>query len=396
MLSPTSGNVCRERVPRAEPQQGGASPLTGRAAASDTEPPISSTDHVPADHAGHYVKPEFRRVPLRESNNFDVIRLFAAVSVMVVHVSHHLHCDLGALGTLLTPFPGVPIFYVVSGFLISRSWQRRPDWKQYARNRLLRIFPALYVCFAISLLTIWVAGYSIVASRHTVSAWVIAQLTIGQEVTPSFMNGYGVGALNGSLWTIPIELEFYLVLPLLVRWRPLVWVCGVASVVILKVAGDAPLPGGFSLLETLVPNFYMFALGMLAARYFDQVVPYVAGRAHWWLAAYLAVVGVDHLLGIQVGTNQPDFFSMWLLAGLVISAAHSAPHISDKLLRGNDLSYGIYIYHMVVVNFLVQTRHPNFAVAVIVSLLLAIASWLLVERPALARKQTSTSTLAAG
>jgi peptidoglycan/LPS O-acetylase OafA/YrhL len=58
-------------------------------------------------------------------------------------------------------------------------------------------------------------------------ACLAAQLTIGQFYNPAFLRGFGVGVLNGSLWTIPVELQFYLLLPLLAlfaRRRPAGWV----------------------------------------------------------------------------------------------------------------------------------------------------------------------------
>ena len=100
-------------------------------------------------------------------NNFDLIRLFAASEVAVLHIFSYLSPQIyshptplqDAVIRLLEMFPGVPTFFFISGFLISRSYERVGSLREYARNRSLRIFPALYVCVAVNLLMVWATGY---------------------------------------------------------------------------------------------------------------------------------------------------------------------------------------------------------------------------------------------
>ncbi len=71
-------------------------------------------------------------------NNFDLIRLFAAFQVALVHVFHIMEIETAWVGSfilhLLYLFPGVPIFFFISGFLISRS---------YENNSCLRSFSSI-------------------------------------------------------------------------------------------------------------------------------------------------------------------------------------------------------------------------------------------------------------
>ena len=77
-------------------------------------------------------------------NNFDLVRLLAALQVAVVHALMHLKptgsfVHIARAGLEL--FPGVPIFFVISGLLISKSYEQSDSIRDYYRNRCLRIFP---------------------------------------------------------------------------------------------------------------------------------------------------------------------------------------------------------------------------------------------------------------
>ena len=74
-------------------------------------------------------------------NNFDLIRLFASLQVVCVHLIEHFNVgSLNWLIQILAIFPGVPIFFFVSGFLISASWERNPVFQRFVKNRILRTF----------------------------------------------------------------------------------------------------------------------------------------------------------------------------------------------------------------------------------------------------------------
>lgn len=145
-------------------------------------------------------------------NNFDLIRLLAAMQVALGHSISHL--DINIYIPLLQYFPGVPIFFFVSGFLISLSYERSASFSIYSKNRFLRIYPALWVCLILSLVSVVLAGYEIPINLGLLK-WLVAQLTWGQFYNPQFLRDYGVGVLNGSLWTIPVEISFYLIFPLI-------------------------------------------------------------------------------------------------------------------------------------------------------------------------------------
>ena len=153
-------------------------------------------------------------------NNFDLVRLFAASQVLLFHALLYLGpvgYEFGWPSKAWDFIPGVPIFFFVSGYLISEAYDRSGNIYGFFRNRGLRIFPGLWLCFVVSVLSVSLTGFFWIAdfSVADFAIWAFAQLSIGQAYNPDFMRNYGVGNLNGSLWTIGVEIQLYLLMPVL-------------------------------------------------------------------------------------------------------------------------------------------------------------------------------------
>src|ERR1700749_61918 len=93
-------------------------------------------------------------------NNLNYIRLLAALQVLFFHSAKHFGVTfdtpfLSFIEKILRAFPGVPVFFMISGFLITHSWLAKPDIKRYVRTRFLRIFPALWVCLFVNIICLW-------------------------------------------------------------------------------------------------------------------------------------------------------------------------------------------------------------------------------------------------
>jgi peptidoglycan/LPS O-acetylase OafA/YrhL len=343
-------------------------------------------------------------------NNFDLIRLLAALQVAIVHTMlalklYGINATFFNLGVRM--FPGVPIFFVISGFLISKSYERSNSLRDYYRNRCLRIFPALWVCLAASVGVILIAGVGVLGPVSTREwlAWWAAQMSLYQQFGPDFLQPVGMGSLNGSLWTIPVELEFYLLLPVIYaalrlrqRRGDIALLCVLAGSLTLHFVYCRPSllpvpPPHTFLVETAVPYLWIFLVGVLMQRHWTALRGWLAGRAHWWLLGYLLICVAAKRLHIYVGSADISPLFLLPLAGLVLSCAVSLPGLSDRLLRHNDISYGIYIYHALVLNlmllFAVQGDFLSAVAALAISLSLGAASWWFVERPFLGRKRKS-------
>ena len=356
-------------------------------------------------------------------NNFDLLRLFAASQVAFIHVGDELHIEFSgwllSVRNNLDYFPGVPIFFVISGFLISASLDRNPNLRNYSINRVLRIYPALWTSTLLTLLLLAVFGNRIWEAIQTsggnsfiiVAKWLIAQFSIAQFYNPAvFKANFGIGMLNGSLWTIPVELQFYLVLPLL---APLLW-RGLTTVKQnVRLIGTTLLLFVFSWLFvnyrdeinsvsvklavlirlSLLPYLYIFMLGIILQRNQASLARLLNGKGLYWLSVYLAVAFIIS----QYGQKPQNIYTsnlllMTLLSLTVVSLAFTARNLANLLLKGNDISYGAYIYHGIVLNLAFELKFTRsisvFVVVLLVSYLLAVVSWLTVERPALGLKRS--------
>lgn len=343
-------------------------------------------------------------------NNFDLLRLLAAMQVALDHLDTNMLRSHGVLFFyVLHCFPGVPVFFFISGFLISASWERHPDPRSYLRNRFLRIFPAYWAAFALSLagILLFYKDFDPVRNAVKLTLWIATQLAMLPDWNPAFLRGYGAGAANGSLWTIPIELFFYFSVPVLYwlfrKFRNSNLVLALVIIpsfalqywiltpefqrlvipAALKTIGSSPFPW-----------LGMFCFGILAQRNLTRLLPIVAGRAWQFAALYIAVMvatAVVKIPPVLMGTGRfMGIVNFPVLCLLLLAVAYTGRDLAERLLRRNDISYGLYLVHFPIMNMLLArgiTGIRGCVLVLLASVGCAIASWTFVERPALALRE---------
>lgn len=339
-----------------------------------------------ADDLGRELRARF------STNNFDLIRIFAATQVLVLHTVERLAIAKPVYADTLAMFPGVPIFFVVSGFLVSASLDRNPALLTYFRNRFLRIFPGLWVCLLATVIVAALFGFNPLTPSGLV--WFGAQLA-GLIYTPGFLKEFGIGSYNGSLWTIPVELQFYFVLPVLYllfgRHRKVGAAIGFIGFACVAVGIKLVFPGMGLAAETgieklirysFVPHVYLFFFGVWLQLSDAWRTRLMFGKGLYWLAAYLA-----YRLLIP-GGPVTNVAGMALMGVAVISLAYTGN--SHGILKGRDISYGVYIYHGLVLNVLVEFgmtgQHWLVLLTLVSAYILGALSWFLIEKPSLRKK----------
>jgi peptidoglycan/LPS O-acetylase OafA/YrhL len=350
----------------------------------------------------------------RSQNCFDFLRLFAATCVVVQHSTFHLNLPL----FWLEPdgrwwfYDGVPLFFILSGMLVYRSAETcmtagRP-LRDYFQNRVLRIAPAIYAYVVITIVLLlalgaihWQALFS-----GEFAAWLGASLALAPVYNPPMFRHIGLGAINGSLWTIPVEVSFYVLVPVFVwlarrftfvKMISAVWLTGLIAMTAfwwLEVQTGRSLT--YKLMAvTLFPHLGYFALGMTWARLWRRA------PKSWWLAAAGAAVYV--LIRIVYLGPKTHTHALWTIAwALPLSYAaiwlayHGPAVFSSLTAKIGDLSFGIYIWHGVVINVMLYlgvrqsalgqhwTAHLVLFTATFV---MAWLSWWLIEKRALQMKR---------
>ncbi len=329
-------------------------------------------------------------------NNLNLIRMLAAVAVLVSHAypislgtgtAEPLKAQIGlSLGTV-----AVYVFFLISGFLIAKSYDSGKGLVDWAAARVLRLFPGLFVALTLTVVLLGPAVTSLGLREFFTSPATLTYVPRNMALVSEQFGLPGVfednplpQAINGSLWTLFYEVLCYLGVPVL----GLMGAFGSRSRMVTALCAFAALEITISYLGPGVHYKVAAAAGLAP--------PFVIGTAFYiWrdsiplrpnIGVVLAVVGTF----LRIEDVLPFLFiialayNVFLLAYLPGGAIRKYNHLGDY-------SYGIYIYafpmqQLAVWLFGPQTPVANMATAGVATLILAILSWHIVERKALASK----------
>lgn len=331
------------------------------------------------------------------ANNFNLVRLMAALLVVVAHsaaltggAALHVGASEVELGRL-----AVDVFFLTSGFLVTKSLLVRRSVVDFLVARVIRIYPGLIVMTTLTVLVAAVCqGPAFLGDpgtwRYFTSTAFLSLPKLAVFDLPGvFMNNPIPRAVNGSLWTLPYELRMYTLLAamwlgllLIGRARPRFVVPLLAFAAAVAAAAFAAKPdsnnAGFG---------FMFFTG---ASYYGlrRFVPMRADLA-WGAAAVLAASSL-----------WPSAFSVAypLLLGYVLFAVSYLPALWRPR---SDCSYGAYIYAFPIQQTIVLlwpgvSAPAMTALAIPLVLIAAAASWHWVEKPAMRWKARLTARRGGG
>ena len=286
---------------------------------------------------------------------------------------------------------GVYIFFAISGYLVSQSWSHDPHVFRFLQRRALRIFPGLVVCTLLSVLvlgplltTLDLPTYF--ANEHTLGYFSNIALYITYHLPGVFANNRLPNAVNGSLWSLPIEFFMYLLIACLGIFRINKW--GMALVAAFFMAANSL----WALQTTEQVVFYRSDLRQVAfcgVYFFVGAALYKFNLQKWFSVSNVLLALV---VWLAFSFNR-DYFNAasWLVLPFLVMAFGLSKHTLLSRLTPTDYSYGIYIYAFPVQQAVVSVW-PNMPLAqylgwvTVGTLALAAASWHWVEKPALAFK----------
>lgn len=148
-----------------------------------------------------------------KENGFHFVRLACCLIVMYEHAAVLGGADVPCLNLRGM---AVDVFFILSGFWVTLSYLKSVSMKEYALKRIRRIFPqyaAVVVFGAVLLFSFSPLGIRAYFSSDGFWKYLAANLCTLNFLHPSLPGVFGDVAVNGSLWTIKIEIAFYVLLP---------------------------------------------------------------------------------------------------------------------------------------------------------------------------------------
>ena len=298
---------------------------------------------------------------MKRDNCFDFLRFIFAFNVVLGHLTViALFPELEAYSRWFNTYLSVTGFFVISGFLIAQSYERS-TLKSYLIKRAKRLLPAyLFVVIGCAIGLVGLSTFSALDYYTSVDFWgyLGANLSFMNFLHPwlpgvfnsPFINDNSV---NPALWTLKIEVGFYLIIPLLMLWlrkckRPwivlfFIYILAVIYRDGLSMIAQITHNKMYTILARQLPGFMsFFATGMACFIYKKYFIRY----KNYLILPAILLFALEYYFDVEIFTPLA-----WGL--MVLWCAYSLPAFNNFAKYG-DISYGIYIYHGPILKILLS------------------------------------------
>lgn len=328
-----------------------------------------------------------------DRNNFDGVRIALALIVVFAHLSALTQLDnFKIFETIFNSNFAVKGFFAISGFLVMKSYLTSKSVVDFAEKRIRRIYPAYLMAVLLCLL---IGAF---ASNLNISDFFKSNITFKylvanatflnfiQPTLPSTFEANPMPALNGSLWTIKVEVMLYFCIPIIfycfnkfgsTKSTLAIFLLSVAWVYFFTFQYEGTKAEEIA--RQFPGQLSYFVIGSLLAtnkNIFSNVTKIL-------IASLLLFILVDNpYLKLLI---QPIFYSV-----LVIYLSSTA-FKNLNLGRYGDISYGIYLYHFPIIQVLIYlgifklNEWIGLCLAFLLTITLALLSWHFVEKRLLKR-----------
>jgi peptidoglycan/LPS O-acetylase OafA/YrhL len=326
---------------------------------------------------------------MNNKNCFDFLRFFFAANIVLAHLWElSQNKRLLFLSNFSNSGIAVSGFFIISGFLVAKSYTNTPSLKEYFIKRAKRILPAYIVVLLFSAITLsFFSSFNLLdyftdINVYKYLGWNAIFLNFMHPCLPGLFENNLMCAVNGALWTLKVEEGFYIVLPF-------IFYAIKKSKKSFLILGSLYI---FSILYWFVMDFYLnqplfakqlpgylayFATGIFLFLNFDFLL--LHNKKLFFVSLLFLVISRFSLF--QIDVFYPAAFGL-----MVIIAAYSLPFLNNFGKYG-DFTYGLYIYHFPTIQLFRQydlfEKHNPILMAflvILITLLFAILSWFFIEK----------------
>lgn len=321
-------------------------------------------------------------------NNFNSIRLLLAGFVVVAH-SIILVNDTNNLYLLkfFNSYLAVKGFFVISGYLVFKSYLNSNSTSEYFVKRIKRIIPGYLGVIIFTLIIVFFVNKNTIESNlniFEISKYALFNLLFLGTFKPSingiFDSNY-ISALNGSLWTIKVELCLYALVPVLVylfkRYNKFIvtiffYFLSVSWVIFFKTYVTTYSE---QLINQFVGQLCYFIIGCYLAQNLAKIKPH--------LIAGLILVCCNCLFNIYL--FEIIFFPYVFSVILIFLCTNFTCNLNPN--RYGDISYGVYLYHFPIIQYFISIDFLNkesqlfeYLSIYAIIILISYCSWHLIEK----------------
>ena len=347
------------------------------------------------------VKEITNNTPLQDrDNNFNLLRLVFAILVLLAHSPELIDGNrsreilTNIFGTITFGEFAVQGFFLLSGYMIVKSWLHDPNLLKYLKKRIARIYPGFIIATLISIYLVgWLGATNRLTYFHDInySKLFFNIFALVGPYTPEVFKGTAFPIVNGPMWTLSYEFRCYIMVAILgvygVNKHRNIWFFGLITMLCLVLActffdiDKYHFPGSFYIFGVPSPLINMsscFATGACYYLYRDKI------KYNFYLFVFALAIFLISLSFHNTAT-----------LGFCVTGGYCIFFIAFKKIRLfkifqnlPDVSYGIYLYGWPTQKLLLwycpaMSPWLLFIVALSISTIVALCSWYIVESPVL-------------
>jgi peptidoglycan/LPS O-acetylase OafA/YrhL len=335
---------------------------------------------------------------ISKRNSFDFLRFFFAFSVFLTHFDILTSPDGRYTFWPVDAPMGVAGFFIISGFLITRSYYRSANLWDYTQKRICRIVPAyFFIVISCAVFLSFVSSLSFQEYFTSKELYKYLAANLGfmnfiQPYLPGVFTANFFSSVNGALWTIKIEIALYACVPLLalfLKRKPIlafigIYVFSFLFVFYMRYLYENSGKEIYTILRTqFLGQIRFFISGVILLFYFDFIKKHIK-----WFLPFSIFIFITRYFVFNLVI---DFFYPISFAVLIISFAYYFKKLG-LISKYGDFSYGMYLYHYPIIQLFIYFGRLNenpivlFLVCFCSVLLLSCLSWHLLEKRFLKRK----------